>query len=266
MRPMTLCLTFDDGLLAQAKVAAPLLEKYGWRGVFTVPTEILSTRQLTAEQAADLCLVGNEDKLMSWDDVRNLMARGHTCCPHTCSHADLAGLMESGRIEDVRREICDSKAQFIQQTGVVPQLFCLPHSRHSPRLDAMIRAEGMEPINGGGHWRPNVGEYAPNGESISDIGAFLRRCYANGCLHIDVVAHGIVREEGGWMPFEDAVDFDHFLAAIQEEVVAGRVSVVDYMFYHGKRIRFPRVSALTDRLHFKLRQCAFRYLIRSSIS
>lgn len=39
-RPMTCCLTFDDGLKVHAEIAAPLLEKFGWRGTFNVPTSI----------------------------------------------------------------------------------------------------------------------------------------------------------------------------------------------------------------------------------
>lgn len=260
MRPMTLSITFDDGLLAQAKVAAPILEKFGWRGVFTIPTEILSTRRLTPTQVKDLCLEGNEDKLMTWDDVRELMAHGHTIAPHTCSHADLPTLFREGRRDEIEREIVESKAQLAAETGVAPKFFCLPHSQHNPWIDARIRANGMEPINGGGCWRPNVGEYAPDGESYSDIGGFLRHCYYLGYPHLDIVAHGIVRAEGGWHPFEDAADFERFCRDIQAEVAAGRVKVVDYPAAHESPQHWRALKRAKWWLHLKLRQSWFRLI------
>lgn len=228
MKPMTFCITFDDGLLSQAKVAAPLLEKYGWHGLFSVATELATSRRLTPRQAQDLCLVGNEWNLMSWDDVRDLMARGHTVCPHTCTHADLEALEASGRMDEVEREIAESKLQFAERTGQVPRLFCLPHCSGSPDVMALVRRHGMEPINGTGRWRVNFGEYAPGGESYSDITSFLRRFYYLGFAHVDIMIHGIVRREGGWRPFEDAAAFEAFLCAIRAEEDAGRVRVVDY--------------------------------------
>jgi len=232
MKPMTFCLTFDDGLKTHARVAAPLLEKYGWHGVFSVPTEIVMTGKLTAQQAEDMCLVDNEWNVMSWDDVKTLQAHGHTLCPHTVTHADLLALEESGRLDEVEREIAESKRQFAERTGVVPTLFCLPHCSGSPEVAALVRKHGMEPINGAGKWRVNFGEYSPDGQSYSDITSFLRRFYWLGFSHIDIMIHGVVRKEGGWRPFEDAAAFERFLQAIKAEEDAGRVKVVDYAEGH----------------------------------
>lgn len=247
MKPMTLSITFDDGLLAQAKVAAPLLEKFGWRGVFTVPTEILTKRVLTPKQVEDLCLEGNEDKLMTWDDVRTLIAHGHEVYPHTCSHADLPTLYREGRMEELEREIAEAKAQLMTETGVEPGYFCLPHSQHLPQIDALIRKYGMEPINGGGCWRPNFGEDAPEGESYHSA-AHIRNIYYLGHTHLDLVVHGVVRAEGGYRPFEDAADFENFLQGIQAEVDAGRVKVVNYADAH------PRCSYVAE----KFRRAIFK--------
>ena len=256
MKPMTFCLTFDDGLLAQARVAAPLLEQHGWHGVFAVPTEIVSRGEVTAQQAKDMCLVGNERNVMSWDDVRRLMAHGHTVCPHTCTHADLETLEREGRLDLVEREIADSKAQLERETGVTPTLFCLPHCSGSSDVMGLVRRHGMEPINGVGKWRVNFGEHSDDGQSYSDITSFLQRFYWFGFAHVDVMIHGVVRAEGGWRPFEDAAAFASFLQAVQAEVDAGRVRVVDYAEGH----RGPAQARIRD-FAFKVK----RHLLRVKV-
>lgn len=234
---MKFCITFDDGLLAQGRVAAPLLEKYGWRGMFTVPTGILSAQKLTPRQAEDLCLVGNEDKLMTWDDVRGLLARGHIVCPHTRTHADMRELLSAGRMDDAEREVADAKREFAERTGVVSKWFCLPHSSNSPEIDALVRKHGMEPINGGASWRPNVGEHADGYESFSDIRSLIRHLYYLGMPSLDVVIHGVVRAEGGYRPFEDAAAFERFLQDVQAEVELGRIRVCRYDEVHVPLLR-----------------------------
>jgi len=256
MKPMTFCLTFDDGLKTHARVAAPLLEKYGWRGVFSVATEIATKGRLTPRQAEDMCLVGNEWNVMSWEDVKALLVRGHVVCPHTATHADLQALEAAGRMDEVAREIAESKRQFAAHAGVTPALFCLPHCSGSAEVMALVRRHGMEPINGRGKWRVNFGEYSPDGQSYSDITSFLRRFYYLGFAHVDVMIHGVVRREGGWRPFEDATAFEDFLKAIKAEEDAGRVRVVDYETGH----RYPPRPALRA-LFFKF----YRHLRRIEV-
>jgi len=237
MKPMTFCLTFDDGLKSHVRLAAPLLEKFGWRGVFSVPTEIVTAGRVTPQQADDMCLVGNEWNVMSWEDVKALLAHGHTVCPHTATHADLLTLERAHRLDEVEREIAVSKRQFVERTGVTPKWFCLPHCSGGPEVAALVRKHGMEPINGAGKWRVNFGEHSPDGQSYSDITSFLRRFYWLGFAHVDVMIHGVARQEGGWRPFEDAAAFESFLAAIRAEEAAGRVKVVDYEAGHRRPAR-----------------------------
>lgn len=136
-------------------------------------------------------------------------------------------------MEELEREIAEAKSQLSAMTGVEPKFFCLPHSQHNPAIDALVRKHGMEPMNGGGMWRPNFGEDAPEGESFSHIDRFLKKFYYLGIPHIDIVIHGVVRAEGGWRPFEDAEDFRRFLNEIKGEVEAGRVRVVGYAEAHA---------------------------------
>lgn len=63
-----LCLTFDDNIRDHLLVAAPELEKRGWKGVFAIVTD----------------WIGKENKL-NWDEVRELVRRGHEIAVHTGS-------------------------------------------------------------------------------------------------------------------------------------------------------------------------------------
>ncbi|GHA61328.1 polysaccharide deacetylase family protein [Pontibacter akesuensis] len=67
--PKAVMLTFDDTNLSQYEVAAPVLEKYGFKGMFFVMTVSLGRpRYMTREQ------------------VRDLAARGHAIGSHTWDH------------------------------------------------------------------------------------------------------------------------------------------------------------------------------------
>ncbi|GAB3817231.1 hypothetical protein GCM10028895_13160 [Pontibacter rugosus] len=62
-------LTFDDTNLSQYEVAAPVLEKYGFKGVFFVMTVSLG-----------------RPRYMSKQQVRELAEKGHTIGSHTWDH------------------------------------------------------------------------------------------------------------------------------------------------------------------------------------
>lgn len=171
LRPMTFCLTFDDGLKAHADIAGPMLRQRGWVGAFNVPTSVIGCGRLTMEQAKDLCLVGHEDRRMTWDDVRELLKAGHEVYPHTCDHADLPTLERAQQTQELERQVVEAKRTFIEQTGIVPRYFCLPHNTCTPTVAALIRREGMEPIAG---FRANFGRVCA-GLSCRDVTRFFAR-------------------------------------------------------------------------------------------
>jgi peptidoglycan/xylan/chitin deacetylase (PgdA/CDA1 family) len=90
-----LLLTFDDGLRCHADVVAPLLEKYGFTGWFTVPVGFVETPP--AEQRAfaeahqiscDASDLPDERIALSWNDLRRLDVHHEICC-HTWNHRRL---------------------------------------------------------------------------------------------------------------------------------------------------------------------------------
>ena len=61
-------ITFDDSRVEHAKIAAPILEKHGYRGVFFIMTITYNKKNyMTTDQIAQLAKAGHTIGLHSWD-------------------------------------------------------------------------------------------------------------------------------------------------------------------------------------------------------
>ena len=252
--PLTFCLTFDDGFKVHHDVAASIVEAHGWRGIFNVPTEFMDSNHvpLTPDQAWDCRLSGNEDNFMTWDDVRDLVKRGHEVYPHTLGHIDLLKLEQEGKIDELNRQISESKRQFVEQLGYAPKFFCSPHNSWSPGIVRAVRANGMELFN---CCRRNF-PTCPGHESMT-LTDFVKSEWRRGTRHVDIMMHGIVRAKGGWEPFEDATHFDRFCDELKGLEQAGIVKVVSYASSHVKPGPFVRERCFIQRVLNKLKRVCF---------
>lgn len=103
-----LLLTFDDGLRSHAEVAAPLLEKHGFRGWFFVPIGLVELDPADQPRAArdNLVLHGHDVTrdprvFLDRDELRGLADRHEVGC-HTATHRRLAAYLTA---EDLDEEI-----------------------------------------------------------------------------------------------------------------------------------------------------------------
>lgn len=253
--PLKCCLTFDDGFKTHATIAAPLLKKYGFKAAFNVPTEFMDpkTRKLTAEQIHDLCLEGNEDNLMTWDDVKRLRADGHEIFPHTLGHIDLLELEKAGRIDELRRQIVESKRQFIEHMGYAPKFFCSPHNNNSALITRIVRENGMDVFC---CWRRNFPTH-PNASRVS-IADYLREQYRIGMPIVSVMMHGMDMSLGGWEPFANAADFELFLQSLRSVVNEGIVRIVPYSDAYLSNGRFRCLLQFHNRVLYRIRKMLIR--------
>lgn len=259
-RPMYCCLTFDDGLKVHSTIAAPLLEKLGWKGSFNIPTSFmndLSVPRLTAEQADDCFLVGHENNLMNWNDVNGLIAAGHEVYPHTLDHSGLLRLQRAGAIEEMLRQIRDSKAEFISRTGIIPKFFCTPHNSTSALIEKMIHDNGMELLGPG---RANYGTVVPDEDPLP-IKEHLQLLYRQGSFTADIAIHGIDKSKGGWSPFDTAQDFADFLEKIKEVENEGLIRVTPYSQSHRHHSLLAPLQRIWDCLCLKFRRIVFTRLL-----
>ena len=74
--------TFDDGGKSFLTIAAPILEKYGHRGIFFIATDYIGT-----------------PGFLSVKQIKELDARGHIIGSHSCSHPDNMSILSEDDIE-----------------------------------------------------------------------------------------------------------------------------------------------------------------------
>jgi peptidoglycan/xylan/chitin deacetylase (PgdA/CDA1 family) len=109
-----LLVTFDDGCRSNYDVAAPLLEQYGFTGWFFVSPGHVGSK------APDNHDWPGED-FMTYDQLRDLHARGHVIGCHTHSHVRLADDLTPEQLDD---EIVASRRRLEAGLGQPVDTFC----------------------------------------------------------------------------------------------------------------------------------------------
>lgn len=133
---MILEFSFDDGHILDLRIAS-LLEKYGFRGVFYVPS---------------LPMFGTQS--MTWREVKQLAGRGHTIGGHTVSHPLDMKLLDDEKLDFEILENRTSIDFFINETKKNvgervenPQpvdTFCYPRGRFDERVKEVVRKSGYK--------------------------------------------------------------------------------------------------------------------------
>jgi len=143
-----LIVSFDDGLREPYDHAVPILERYGFRAWFFVPTTLVATPPAdqrafaVRHEIADAAPAGDPRIALSWDEIRDLDRRGHVIGSHTCTHHRM---VSSTPRETVRSEILDSKRLLETQLGHEVPVFCWvggEEETYSAEAAAAIRDAG----------------------------------------------------------------------------------------------------------------------------
>ena len=211
VRPLAVTHTFDDNPKEHATVVRPLLDKYGWKGVFNVVAEG----------------VGRGAGHLTWDDVRAMAAAGHEIADHSLSHPHFDAELKKGNTNEVRRQVVESKAIFARELGRAPAWFCYPFNWADDFTRKLVADSGMRSL---ACKRPNYGfRTAPRtdkGAYVQLLGALFRREPV-----VDLMVHGTVRGHG-WEAFEDADQFERHLQEIKALEQEGFVKVLPYSAAH----------------------------------
>ena len=203
--PLRVTLTFDDALKDHLLIAAPELEKRGWRGTFNIVTD----------------WVGKSDEFLTWDDVRELVRRGHEVATHCKTHPHLVNLIEAGKADEARREIALSRDAIVARTGYRPRYMCPPYMQQDEETARICREEGLEQMLS---VRRNFGE--GSGDRVVKV---VEDFIARGEKRLDILHHGIAADgHGGWKPFVNRTEFLHHLDLVAQMEKDGKVIVTDY--------------------------------------
>jgi peptidoglycan/xylan/chitin deacetylase (PgdA/CDA1 family) len=127
-----LVFTFDDGY-RNVLTAAEILERAGM-----VATVFVVTGQIGGVNEWDVARGDVAEPLLTADDIRALVAKGHEIGSHTVSHARLTELPEC----EARREVEDSRRELAQTLQVPPASFCYPYGAHNSLVRGLVEAAG----------------------------------------------------------------------------------------------------------------------------
>ena len=199
--PIRVALTFDDGVRDHWTIAAKMLEERGWRGTFCIVNDWIG-----------------KDRKMSWDEVRDLVRRGHEIAVHTVSHPALGSLAKRGKLDEVRRQIAESRDDIARRTGFTPRLLCLPGGSDDEKVREIARSEGLVTMDPA---RDCFGAFGGTDEWYAEW-------VKSGRRRADALTHGICPEGGGWKPFKSVAEFKATLDRMAELEREGKVIVTDY--------------------------------------
>jgi peptidoglycan/xylan/chitin deacetylase (PgdA/CDA1 family) len=129
-------LTFDDGYEDNFLEALPVLDVLGLPATFFVATGFLGTA-LTIERYRSCCA---HDRMLDWQQVREMRERGHAIGGHGRRHRELATL-SAGEAE---AEVQGCAADIAVRTGEPPRLFCYPRGSEGPAVREIVAACGFE--------------------------------------------------------------------------------------------------------------------------
>jgi peptidoglycan/xylan/chitin deacetylase (PgdA/CDA1 family) len=119
--PHPVMLTFDDNNAEQYLDAAPLLEKYGYRGAFFIMTVTIGKRYY-----------------MKADQLQDLEKRGHTLGGHTWDHRNIALLT----MPEFERQLDLSEADFVEAVGHKPTFMSYPFGPYTPDDVTELQSRG----------------------------------------------------------------------------------------------------------------------------
>lgn len=118
--------TFDDGGVSFYTIAAPLLEKYGRRGVFFISTDYVGT-----------------PGFLSIGQLSELHKRGHIIGSHSCSHPEN---MSSLKNEDIQREWTKSAVVLADIIGSSVSLASIPNGYSSAEIIRYAQNAGYKEL------------------------------------------------------------------------------------------------------------------------
>lgn len=131
--------TFDDAY-KDILGALPLLDELGLPATIFVSSAFadegrpLAVPELAADAEAHPELLAT----MSWDELREVAARGVEIGAHTVSHPHLTRLTD----EELDRELSDSKQRIEDELGRPARLLAYPYGEHDARVHDAVRRAG----------------------------------------------------------------------------------------------------------------------------
>lgn len=128
--PKTFGLTFDDGYEDFARVALPIMQRFGFTATVFLVTEHVGGKSNWPGEAGT--------PLLSWPEIRALTHEGITFGSHTCSHPRLPCIAS----KTIMEELTLSKQQIEDELGQEVQFLAYPYGHSSAEVREMAQEAG----------------------------------------------------------------------------------------------------------------------------
>lgn len=171
-----LALTFDDGTLDHLEIAAPELEKRGWRGTFYINP-----------QSNDRA----RSRWLNWDGIRELHRRGHEIGNHSMSHTNPQRLAQEKQFEALAWEIAETQRQIFEHTGARPVTYTAPYGVNEEFVSRLLAANNL--LN----TPPRT--YIGENTTPAEFAKILEQSIQPGAFTV-IMFHGVTPGYGGWAP------------------------------------------------------------------
>jgi peptidoglycan/xylan/chitin deacetylase (PgdA/CDA1 family) len=137
LQPYTVVVTFDDGFLNFATVAAPLLAERNIPSTVFVITDALKASENASHNGSGA--LSDDERFLSWREVRKLVqSQLIKIGSHTCSHPHLFSVSA----DEVARELSESRIAIQDQLQSEEIAFAYPYGGFTASLTEQARAEG----------------------------------------------------------------------------------------------------------------------------
>lgn len=137
--------TFDDAYTSVGELAAPILERFGFRGTVFAPTSYIGTGQpMSWDGIEEWAGSPHEQELMpmSWESLRSLAERGWEVGSHTVTHPHLT------QVEDqvLRQELVSSREECARMIGSECTSIAFPYGDCDERVIDASRKAGYSAV------------------------------------------------------------------------------------------------------------------------
>lgn len=118
--------TFDDGMTEHYTMAAPQLEKHGFRGTFWINGESINNDHYSVTDTVKTC----------WPNLKEMALNGHEISNHGWSHKNLVRIS----LEEAKVEIEKNDSIILEKIGIPSKTFCYAYNAKNDEVLEMASA------------------------------------------------------------------------------------------------------------------------------